>query len=238
MSVRFADRITTDGSSDFAAVAGRYHLSAGLACPWSHRVTIQRALNGLTDVVSLSFVDDLRDGRGCDGHVPVPTLWDRSTGRVVSDDFRTIGIDFATVLADELGTSAHTYRAEHSRRIEDLDAWLGPTVNHAVSDARRDLAARGEMLDAFEVLDTWLAEQRYLVGYTLTEADVRLWVTLIRFDVAANAGGVLLPGGLPEFPNLWAYARDLYGIDGVSVHDRLRLVHRPRHSPPRLERTN
>jgi len=58
---RFADRI---GSPEHPAEAGRYHLYAGWFCPWSHRATIQRALNGLADVVSVSYVDGLRDGRG------------------------------------------------------------------------------------------------------------------------------------------------------------------------------
>src|ERR1700712_4876973 len=61
---RIAGRITADGSSGFRAEPGRYHLYAGWFCPWSQRSTIQRQLNGLEDVISVSFVDDRRDGRG------------------------------------------------------------------------------------------------------------------------------------------------------------------------------
>ena len=121
---RFTGRITADGSSGFPAEPGRYHIYAGWFCPWAQRTTIQRALHGLEDIVSVSYVDDVRDGRGWafrethgpdpvngfellrdayeatepgfDGHVSVPALWDRRTGRIVSNNFATIGIDLAT----------------------------------------------------------------------------------------------------------------------------------------------
>jgi putative glutathione S-transferase len=51
-------------TSGLRAEAGRYHLYAGWFCPWSQRVTIERVLNGLEDVVSVSYVDDARDDRG------------------------------------------------------------------------------------------------------------------------------------------------------------------------------
>src|SRR5947199_9400161 len=60
----FQDRITADGSSGFPAQAGRYHLYVSLACPWAHRSVIVRGLLGLEEVVSLSVVDPVRDGRG------------------------------------------------------------------------------------------------------------------------------------------------------------------------------
>ncbi|SHH08619.1 putative glutathione S-transferase [Jatrophihabitans endophyticus] len=234
---RFAERVSADGRTGFRAEPGRYHVYAGWFCPWSQRVTIELALNGLTDVVSVSYVDGERDGRGWafrerhgpdsvndfallreaydatepgfDGHVSVPTLWDRATGRVVSNDYRTIGLDLATEFAAH-GTPADTYPVALRERIDRLDAWLGPAVNHGVTAAATDLPARAELLDAFEGLDDLLGRQRYLTGDTVTEADVRLWVTLVRFDAQHNAGGDILPEGLPTFPELWDYARDLY----------------------------
>ncbi len=236
---RFTGRITADGSSGFRAEPGRYHLYAGWFCPWAQRVTIQRALNGLEDVVSLSYVDGRRDGRGWafrethgpdpvngftllrdayeatepgfDGHISVPTLWDRRTGRVVSNDFTTIGIDLATEFG-EWSNGADLYPAELRAEIEALDARLGPAVNHGVSAAAGSgpgaATARAGVLAAFAELDARLADRRYLLGERLTEADVRLWVTLARYDVGANANRAVNPG-LAEYPNLWAYARDL-----------------------------
>ncbi|MFE4600066.1 glutathione S-transferase C-terminal domain-containing protein [Kitasatospora indigofera] len=237
---RFTGRITADGSSGFRAEPGRYHVYAGWFCPWAQRVTVQLALNGLEDVVSVSYVDGARDGRGWafrethgpdpvngftllreayeatepgfDGHISVPTLWDRETGRIVSNDFAGIGIDLATEFGAWSNGADH-YPAELRPRIEELDSWLGPAVNRGVGAAAGDgpaaEAARAELLAAFAELDKLLGQQRHLLGERLTEADVRLWVTLARYDVASNAGRAIGPA-LDAYPNLWAYARDLY----------------------------
>ena len=61
---RFQGRITADGSSGYQAEPGRYHLYISWGCPWAQRTAIVRELMGLQDVVSLSYVDDERDGRG------------------------------------------------------------------------------------------------------------------------------------------------------------------------------
>src|SRR6516164_6703803 len=60
----FTGRITADGASGYPAEPGRYHLYVSLACPWAHRSVIVRRLMGLQDVISLSVVDPIRDGRG------------------------------------------------------------------------------------------------------------------------------------------------------------------------------
>src|ERR1700735_1824090 len=103
----FRGRITANGSSGFRAEPGRYHLYISWACPWAQRTAIVRKLQGLEEVVSLSAVDPIRDGRGWafregpgysldpvngfallreaydatepgyDGHISVPLLWDR-----------------------------------------------------------------------------------------------------------------------------------------------------------------
>ena len=204
------------------------------------RVTIQLALNGLEDVVTVSYVDDRRDGRGWgfragrgtdpvngftllrdayeatepgfDGHVSVPTLWDRERGVVVSNEYTGIGIDLAT----QFGPSSNgtdSYPIDLRPEIDELDRWLGPAVNkgaHAAAGTGPDAgAARATLLDAFVELDIRLADRRYLLGPAITEADVRLWVTLVRYDAAPNARRTI-SGGLHEHPHLWAYARDLY----------------------------
>jgi putative glutathione S-transferase len=113
---RFRDWVTADGSSDFPAQAGRYHLYVSLACPWAHRTVILRSLKGLEDVIAMSIVDPIRDDRGWAfrevrgatgdrlhgweylaeafaasdptfaGRVTVPVLWDEETGRIVSNE--------------------------------------------------------------------------------------------------------------------------------------------------------
>ncbi|MBE1491811.1 glutathione S-transferase C-terminal domain-containing protein [Plantactinospora soyae] len=240
---RFTGRVGENSRAGFTPRVGRYHVYAGWFCPWSHRVTITRSLAGLDDVVSVSYVDNARDGRGWafrerygpdpvngftllrqvyeateegfDGHVSVPTLWDRATASVVSNDFRTIGIDLATEFRRHATPVVETYPEEHRAEIEDLDAWLGPVVNRGVPAAGRPgpagARARTALLDAFAALDERLAIRRYLVGSAPTEADVRLWVTLVRYDAGPNAHRTINPG-LSAYPHLWAYARDLYTL--------------------------
>ena len=88
---------------------------------------------------------------GFDGHVSVPTLWDRTSGTVASNQFTTIGIDLATQFRAFATPSIDTYPAELADDIEALDAWIGPAVNKGVNAAaarsRRvaPLAARSSM---------------------------------------------------------------------------------------------
>jgi putative glutathione S-transferase len=238
---RFDNRITADGSSGYGAEPGRYHLYAGAFCPWAQRVVISRALLGLEDVISLSYVDRVRDARGWgfrpptgpdpvngfrflrqaydattpnyDGHVSVPTLWDRRTGQVVSNRFDLIGLDFATEFGAWANPAVELYPEDQRDEIDELDRWLGPDVNKGAhqaagqsDDAR---AARAVLLKAFDQLDQRLEYSRYLTGASISEADIRLWVTLVRFDATANADRQIV-SGLDAYPNLWAYARDLY----------------------------
>jgi putative glutathione S-transferase len=113
---RFRDWVTADGSSGYAATAGRYHLYVSLACPWAHRTLVVRALKGLEDAIGVSIVDPIRDERGWafrdvpgatddalhgwsylseayvatvpgyDGRISVPVLWDTRTGRIVNNE--------------------------------------------------------------------------------------------------------------------------------------------------------
>ncbi|AGL17929.1 glutathione S-transferase C-terminal domain-containing protein [Actinoplanes sp. N902-109] len=231
-------RITRDG--EFAAEAGRYHLYGGWFCPWWQRVAIARALAGLADVVSMSFVDGARDGRGWAfreshgadpvngftllrqayeasepdfaGHVSVPALWDRSTGRLVSNDAPAMEVDLATCFGHLATATADLYPAALRTAIDDLDAWLGPIVNGGLTPANRDT-----VLATFRSLDDRLAGSRFLLGGAApTLADIRLFVRLVRYDTGPNATRAITPA-LDTFPHLWAYARDLYTIP--AFHD-------------------
>ena len=234
---RFTGRLTADGSGPFPAVPGRYHLYAGWFCPWAQRVVLEIAVNGLQDLIGVSYVDDARDGRGWafrethgpdpvngftllrdayeatepgfDGHVSVPTLWDTQTNRIVSNDYRTLGLDVATAFAGFRHPGVDTYPVGHRAEIEELDAWVGPAVNQGVGRAGGDgpaaEQARADLHAAFRRLDERLVDGGFLVGHGLTEADIRLWVTLARYDVQGNASGRLGPP-LSAYPNLARYA--------------------------------
>ena len=208
-------------------------------------------LTGPGGAVSVSYVDGSRDGRGWafrethgpdpvlgftllrdayeatepgfDGHVSVPTLWDTVTGRIVSNDFRTLGLDVATQFGDLRHPGVDTYPEAHRAEIEELDTWIGPAVNQGVGRASGEgpaaEQARSELHAAFRRLDARLVDGGFLVGHGLTEADIRLWVTLARYDVQGNATGRL---GLPlsSYPNLARYAAHLADLPAVRASTR------------------
>jgi putative glutathione S-transferase len=241
---RFQGRITADGSSGYRAEPGRYHLYIAWGCPWAQRTAIVRKLKGLEEIVSLSYVDDVRDGRGWafrerrgpdpvngftflaeayeatepgyDGHVSVPVLWDRQTGKVVSNNFPDITIDLGTEFERWASGAVDLYPAALRPEIDALNERVYETVNNgtyqvAGATTQADYERlRRRLLATFAELDERLAGRRFLFGGDITEADVRLWPTLARFDLSYNPLGKISERPLSSYPNLWGYARDLY----------------------------
>ena len=272
----FQDRITADGSSGYLAEPGRYHLYISWACPWATRTAIVRELLGLQEVISLSAVDPVRDGRGWafregdgyeldpvngfallreayeatepgfDGHVSVPVLWDRKTRRIVSNNFPDITIDLDT----QFGTWAdqrYDLYPEHLRaEIDELNELIYATVNNGVY--RSGFAGTQEsyheaverLFATLDVLEQRLATQRYLFGDSVTEADVRLWVTLVRFDAVYYSHFKCNLRRISDYPNLWRYSRDLYALPAFRNSTKFDQIKRhyymthPRLNPSRI----
>ncbi len=245
------DRITADGSSGFPAEADRYHLYVSLACPWAHRSIIVRRLLGLEDVISMSVVDPIRDERGWafrdgpgyshdpvngfaflseaylatdpnyTGRYTVPCLWDRARGRLVTNNYPDITIDFETQFtAFHRPGAPDLYPPALRDEIDAVNKLIYHDVNNGVykagfATAQESYEAAFDALFArLDWLDERLATQRYLVGGQLTEADIRLFTTLARFDAVYHGHFKCNLRRLIEYPNLWAYARDLYQRPG------------------------
>ena len=245
------DRITADGSSGFRAEPGRYHLYVSLACPWAHRAIIVRRLLGLESVVSMSVVDPIRDergwafrdgqGHGADpvcgfqflseaylrtdpaftGRYTVPCIWDRVTGRLVTNNYPDITIDFETQFTACHDPGAPDLYPEALRtRIDEINAVVYEDVNNGVYKA--GFAASQQAYEAAVVplfkrldwLDERLAGQRYLAGDQVTEADIRLFTTLVRFDAVYFGHFKCNLRRIVDYPNLWGYARDLFQRPG------------------------
>ena len=247
---RFADRITSDGSSPYPVEAGRYVLYVSLACPWAHRAVIVRRLLGLEDALALRVVDPLRDERGWrftldeggvdpvtgasyamelyrrsdpafEGRATVPFVWDTGTGRIATNDYPQITLDLSTQWTALHADGAPDLYPEHLRaEIDAVSEVNFSAVNNGVYKAgfATTQEAYEEAYDALfarlHELEDLLARQRYLVGGQLTEADVRLFTTLVRFDAAYHGHFKCNERKLTELPALWAYARDLYQRPG------------------------
>lgn len=245
------DRITADGSSGFPAEAGRYHLYVSLACPWAQRSVIVRRLLGLEEVISLSVVDPVRDERGWafrdgpgyssdpvnnfqflseaylitdphyTGRYTVPCIWDRATGRLVTNNYPDITIDLETQFtAFHQPGAPELYPEQLRAEIDSVNALVYEDVNNGVYKAGFAIAqdayeaAVTALFNRLDWLEARLATQRYLVGNQLTEADVRLYTTLARFDSVYHGHFKCNVRRLVDYPNLWAYARDLYQRPG------------------------
>ncbi len=153
--------------------------------------------------------------------ITVPAIVDVPTGQVVTNDYAQMTLDLST-----------QWRAHHREGAPDLyPEPLRDEIDAVVRDLFRDVnngvyragfaSSQGAYEKAyralFERLDALaerLATRRYLVGDTITEADVRLWVTLVRFGVAYHNHFKCNRTKLTEVPVLWAYARDLFQTPG------------------------
>jgi putative glutathione S-transferase len=225
---------------------GRYHLYAAKPCPFCQRSTIVLALKGLEDVISVSWLDPMRDGRGWafregeghgldqvngfaflseayeatepgyQGHTSAPALWDRRENRIASNDFRTLDLDIATAFDKWARHDVDLYPQPLRAEIDELNEFLFNRVHNgpyrcgfapSQQDYEREVRSLFEALDE---LEERLGRNEYLVGDRLTVSDIRLFVTLVRFDSVYVTHFKANLRRIVDYPNLWRYARDLY----------------------------
>lgn len=154
------------------------------------------------------------------GRVTVPTLWDKRTRTVVNNESREL-LRMVTTAFRALGDPRLHLCPEELRAEIDgvLDALYEPINNgvyragFAGSQEAYEQACR-ELFSALEHWEEHLAHQRYLVGNRLTEADICLYTTLVRFDVVYYSHFKCNLRRIQDFPNLWGYLRDLYQTPG------------------------
>ncbi|MFC0624192.1 glutathione S-transferase family protein [Kribbella deserti] len=170
---------------------------------------------------------------GFEGRVTVPAIVDTRTGLVVTNDYPQITLDLSTEWTDHHKPDAPKLipadRGEMDQLIEEIyqDVNNGvyrcgfATTQEAYETAYDALFAR---LDA---LENRLADRSYLLGDELSEVDVRLFTTLVRFDAVYHGHFKTNRQKLTEFPNLWAYARRLYQQPGFG--DTVDFDHIKRH---------
>ncbi len=159
----FRDWVRADGSSEYPAVAGRYHLYVSLACPWASRTVVARKLKGLEAAVGMTVVDPIRDERGWHftpeepdplngwaflsegyfasdpgyrGRVTVPVLWDKERRRIVSNSDDDIMRMFETEFdAVAANPELDLYPTGLRLEIDELNDFLYETFNNGVYKA-------------------------------------------------------------------------------------------------------
>jgi glutathionyl-hydroquinone reductase len=225
---------------------GRYHLFVAWNCPWAHRTILAALFKGLTDI-SFSFALPRRTNQGWvfdatgefadplfgartlhqvytrhpdafTGRITVPVLWDKHLHRAVSNE----SADIVRMLNDAF--PGPDLAPEGLR--DGIDAWntrIYSTVNNGVyraGFARTQTAYDAgvtTLFDTLDAIDAHLAGNRYLMGDRFTEADLRLFPTLARFDVAYHYAFKCNIRRLMDYPHLWPYAREIYQMPGVAA---------------------
>jgi len=225
-------------------VPGRYQLFVSKSCPWAHRTLVLRALKGLEqalpafyarprmaengwefDAGGISYLHQLyaRARAGYTGRVTVPVLWDSAAGRIVNNEsadiIRMLNRDFDALARRRL---PDLYPANLRREIDRVNQRVYHNVNNGVYRAgfataqdKYDQAVTG-LFRTLDWLEKRLAGRLWLCGERFTEADVRLFTTLVRFDAVYYSHFKCNLRRLTEYPRLWRHTRRVYALPGVA----------------------
>lgn len=163
------------------------------------------------------------------GRVTVPVLWDKATGTIVNNESSEI-IRMMNSAFDALGAAAGDYYPEDLRaEIDNLNARIYDSVNNGVykagfatTQSAYEEAVR-PLFETLDFLDRHLASRRYLCGRRLTETDLRLFTTLVRFDPVYVGHFKCNLRRMADYPNLSGYLRDVYQIPGIA--ETVNMVH-------------
>lgn len=243
-------------TSQYPAESGRYHLYVSLACPWAHRTLVFRVLKGLESHIDITVVEPIMLENGWEfgqpvdgmhflyelylkadpayeGRVTVPVLWDKQTQTIVSNESAEIIRMFNSAFNELTGNTQDFYPDVLRTEIEEVNERIYNTVNNGVYKAgfattqEAYEAAVYPLFDTLDWLEERLAQQAFLVGDYLTEADWRLFTTLIRFDAVYFGHFKTNIRRIQDYANISAYLRQLYQVPGIA--DTVNLDHIKQH---------
>jgi putative glutathione S-transferase len=234
-----------NGEPGFKAEQGRYQLYVSLACPWAHRTLIFRQLKQLQDYIDVTVVEPimlengwkmndqlygldflyqlyLKANASYEGRVTVPVLWDTQTQTIVSNESSEIIRMFNTAFNHLTGNTTDYYPQALHEPIDDLNERIYDTINNGVYRAGFATTQQAyeeafySLFDSLDWVEGLLTQQRYLTGDQLTEADWRLFTTLIRFDAVYFGHFKTNRQLLADYPAISGYVRELYQVPGVA----------------------
>jgi putative glutathione S-transferase len=167
------------------------------------------------------------------GNVSVPVLWDKTRSTIVNNESSEIIRMFNSAFDELTGSNADFYPTPLRAEIDEINALVYAAVNNGVY--RTGFASTQEayeesfvkLFDALDRLEDRLGQRRYLVGERVTEADWRLFTTLLRFDAVYFGHFKCNLRRIADYPNLSNYLRDLYQTPGVA--ETVHIDHIKRH---------
>ena len=155
------------------------------------------------------------------GRVTVPVLWDTEQETIVSNESSEIIRMFNSAFADFTPEKTDYYPEELRNEIDSINARIYETLNNGVyrcgfaTTQKTYETAFTELFDCLDELESRLSKQRFLIGNRITEADWRLFTTLIRFDAVYYSHFKTNLRRISDYPELYAYTRDLYQQPGI-----------------------
>jgi putative glutathione S-transferase len=180
------------------------------------------------------------------GRATIPILWDKQERTIVSNESAEI-LRMLNSAFDGVGANHNDYYPEELRaEIDELNAFVYPNVNNGVyragfattQEAYEEAATA--LFAALDKLEGRLATRRYLTGSRLTEADIRLFTTLIRFDPVYHGHFKCNLHRIIDYPNLWGFLRDVYQTGGIAETVHIDFIKRHYYgshanlNPPRI----
>jgi glutathionyl-hydroquinone reductase len=157
------------------------------------------------------------------GRASVPVLWDKHTQTIVNNESSEIIRMFNTAFDATGAKPGDFYPKDKRTEIDAVNARVYDTLNNGVYKAgfATTQAAYEEavvlLFDTLDWLDELLGQSRFLLGDSLTEADIRLFTTLVRFDSVYHGHFKCNVRRIIDYRNLWAYTRDLYQLPGIAA---------------------
>ena len=156
------------------------------------------------------------------GRVTVPILWDKQTQTIVNNESSEIIRIFNSAFDELTGNTLDFYPQALRSRIDEINHRVYHDINNGVyksgfattQEAYEE--AFNELFDALDWVESILAKQAYLAGDQLTEADWRLFTTLVRFDSVYVGHFKTNKQRIVDYPNMWAYVRQLYQMPGIA----------------------
>ena len=243
----FRQRVSNAEGSNHPPASNRYRLYVGLSCPWAHRTLVVRALKGLENSIDLVILQgDANAGgwrlpssehecqtlrelyqfakQGYTGRATVPMLWDNQTYSIVNNE----SAEIIEILNSEFNDYASQpdldlYPIDLQGSIDQWNDLIYQTVNNGVyrcgfaqTQTAYDLAHL-ELFGMLDQINNLLATQPYLCGDRITLADVRLFTTLIRFDIVYHHLFKCNQRRIQDYPHLQTHLRNLYHLPGIAA---------------------
>lgn len=225
------------------AEPNRYHLFVSYACPWAHRTLIARNIKKLKEIIPISVTDPFMGEKGWTfssksdpetlaslyvsanpnytGKVTVPVLWDKKNKTIVNNESSEILRIFNTAF-DHMTDSDIDLYPEHLRnKIDVINRKVYTNINNGVYKAgfagsqKSYERAFDHLFKTLDEVEEILSQEKFLCGDYFTEADIRLFTTLLRFDPVYYVHFKCNKKRIQDYPNLYPYLKSIYQLPEV-----------------------